>query len=91
MDSVIVIGGDISLVNEPIDGAVDISINIEGSPDLFMPIIPDPYTGSYEFTASDTTQTINVEGMTMLHDIVIDPVPSNYGLITWNGSTLMVS
>jgi hypothetical protein len=24
-------------------------------------------------------------------NIVINPIPSNYGLITWNGSTLTVS
>lgn len=50
-----------------------------------------PYTGEYVFTAGDEAQEIPTEGYRMLHNIVINPVPSNYGLITWNGSTLTVS
>ncbi len=51
----------------------------------------ETYTGSYEFTPSDTAQIISIMGMTATQDITIDPIPSNYGLITWNGSTLTVS
>lgn len=51
----------------------------------------ETYTGSYEFTPNDTTQIIGITGMTATQDITINPIPSNYGLITWNGSTLTVS
>ena len=51
----------------------------------------DPYEGSYEVTPSATAQVLATGGHTMTADIVIDPIPSNYGLITWNGSTLTVS
>ena len=90
MKDLIVIGGEATLENL-VDGEFDIELAIDGSPGSFMPIMPNAYMGSYEFEASDTAQTISVEGKTMLHDIVIDPVPSNYGKITWNGSTLLVS
>ena len=50
-----------------------------------------PYTGAYTFTPTTSTQTIEIDGKTASQDITINPIPSNYGLITWNGSTLTVS
>lgn len=50
-----------------------------------------PYTGEYEFTPSSETQTIPIYNKIASADIVINPIPSNYGLISWNGSTLTVS
>lgn len=51
----------------------------------------EEYEGAYEFTPTDQIQTIPVAGQTPVQDIIINPIPSNYGLITWNGSTLTVS
>ena len=51
----------------------------------------DPYTGDYTFTPTQYSQTIPILGKTAAMDIVINPIPSNYGLITWDGSTLTVS
>ena len=50
-----------------------------------------PYTGEYEFTPTSEAQTIPTENKTLAHDIIINPIPENYGLITWNGATLTVS
>lgn len=50
-----------------------------------------PYSGRTEFTPSDSTQVIEAAGLLFEEDITINPIPSNYGLITWNGSTLTVS
>lgn len=49
------------------------------------------YDGPTEFTPSGSTQTIAIENKKALTDITINPIPSNYGLITWNGSELTVS
>lgn len=49
------------------------------------------YDGPYDFTPSTEVQTINVSHTLPRWDITIQPIPSNYGLITWNGSTLTVS
>lgn len=49
------------------------------------------YDGEYSFTPSMETQVINVRNKVVYRDITIDPIPSNYGLITWNGSTITVS
>lgn len=56
-----------------------------------IPIYPSAYTRAYEVTPSNERQTLPTEGLMMSHDVVINPIPSNYGLITWNGSTLTVS
>lgn len=60
---------------------------------ISSPIVPlsVPYTGEYEFTPSDTEQIINVSGKTPLQNIKINPIPNNYGLITWNGAYLFIS
>jgi len=49
------------------------------------------YTGSYVFTPTQSTQTIEIENKMATADITINPIPSNYGLITWDGATLTVS
>ena len=54
-------------------------------------IYPDPYTGEYTITPSAETQTLSTEGLMMTSNVTVNPIPSNYGLITWNGSTLTVS
>lgn len=51
----------------------------------------DVYTGPYEVTPSTSQQTLFTSGKTMAHNVTIAPIPNNYGLITWNGSTLTVS
>lgn len=50
-----------------------------------------PFTGEYEYTPTEDTQTIAIQGKRATQDIVINPIPSNYGLITWNGTTITVS
>lgn len=49
------------------------------------------YDGAYEWTPSESVQTIEIANKKALDNITINPIPSNYGLITWNGSTLTVS
>lgn len=49
------------------------------------------YDGAYVVTPTRQTQTLPTEGCCMLSDITINPIPSNYGLIGWNGSVLTVS
>lgn len=45
-----------------------------------------------ESTPSNVVQTIVPdEAFDGLRHVIINPIPSNYGLITWNGSTLTVS
>ena len=49
------------------------------------------YTGATEVTPSVQRQVLETANHAVASNIVINPIPSNYGLITWNGSTLTVS
>ena len=49
------------------------------------------YEGSYEITPSAEAQVIPTNGLRMTGDFTIAPIPSNYGLVTWNGSVITVS
>lgn len=49
------------------------------------------YAGSTDWTPSSAAQLVPTAGTVLLTDITIEPIPSNYGLITWDGSVLMVS
>ena len=51
----------------------------------------EEYEGSYVFTPTQSTQTIPIADKKATQDIIINPIPSNYGLITWNGAILTVS
>lgn len=49
------------------------------------------YDGSYEWTPTDEIQTIEIAGKKAIDHIKINPVPQNYGLITYDGSGIRVS
>lgn len=52
--------------------------------------VTPPYEGSYEVTPTQSTQTLATSGYRMTGDVIINPIPSNYGLIEWDGSILTV-
>lgn len=56
-----------------------------------IPILPDDYQGAYTVTPTQQTQILETENLMMTSNVTINPIPSNYGLITWNGSFLTVS
>ena len=49
------------------------------------------YRGSYTVTPSSEVQILNTKNMIMESNVTINPIPSNYGLITWDGTTLTIS
>ena len=51
----------------------------------------EPYTGAYSVTPSQEEQTLETTNKRMTQDVVVNPIPSNYGLISWNGSVITVS
>ena len=57
---------------------------------VYIPVV-DVYEGPYEATPTQFTQTLSTEGFTMAQDVITHPIPSNYGLITYNGSIITVS
>lgn len=74
-----------------ISGSLSGSGTITGSLTIPQSILPPSYEGEYEVTPTQQTQTLETDSLYMRGNITINPIPSNYGLITWNGSTLTVS
>lgn len=64
---------------------------IEGMLTIPSAVGVETYDGEYEFTPNEDTQTVSIENKMAVQDITINPIPSNYGRITWNGSTITVS
>ena len=72
-------------------GALSGSIGITGDLDRNYTQTYDSYEGPYEVVPSRETQTLRTNRLLMLSNVTIAPIPSNYGLIEWNGSVLKVS
>ena len=78
----------------PVTNAVSFGVQSVSPLSVSIPLsagYTSPYTGGYEITPTGATQTLNTTGKLMLDDLIINPIPSNYGLITWNGAFLTVS
>lgn len=70
------------------DGGGSISVGVDTT---ITAAINEHYSGPYVAVPSSEPQTLPTNGMVMDDDISIGAIPSNYGLITWNGSILTVS
>lgn len=77
--------------------SVSVSVNAESmGVTICDPVVKEyvdvqTYTGEYEVTPSADTQTLDTTGLRMTRPVVVNPIPQNYGLITWNGAFLTVS
>lgn len=69
------------------DNMVNISFSVGMGISVNYPL----YDGEYEFTPTPSTQTVQISGKAASQNIIINPIPSNYGLVTWNGAVLTVS
>ena len=89
----VVLDGELSL-DLHIDGDMSLNIPVDGEAGTVIKVTEHDlpvYSGQTEVTPSEETQTLQTANRTVLQNIIINPIPSNYGLITWNGSTLTVS
>ena len=78
----IVIDGDISLFL-PIDGESGIVTKVVGQ-DL------PTYTDATEVTPSGNEQVLLTADMVLTKNIIVNPIPENYGRLLWSGNTLTV-
>ena len=82
-----------------VENAVELDVGVSGASivedmELATPIQVvqgEHYTGAVAVTPTASTQTLHTAGLFVDEDITIAPIPSNYGLITWDGSVLTVS
>ena len=76
---------------ERISGRLASSERIRGSLTVPIRILPDTYEGSYEVTPGPEEQVLATADRWLTEDITVKPIPSNYGLITTDGSIITVS
>ncbi len=87
-DSIAGLSGDNDLVPVSIEDSV---ASLSADSMIVIHEGESPYTGRYTFTPTGGMQTVPIGGKTASRDIIINPIPNNYGLITWNGAILTVS
>lgn len=61
-----------------LEGSVALASGVEG------------YQGPYEVTPTREAQTLVTAGRRMASDVVVNPIPKNYGLVTWDGSIISI-
>ena len=71
-----------------VEANIPIQIGVETP--IVASIVPE-YDGDYDITPTSTAQVFQTNGKKITHDFIVEPIPSNYGLITWDGSTITVS
>ena len=89
----VVLDGELS-VSLRLDGELSVNFYLDGTPDKVIRVSDFAYPiyeGITEITPSSEPQILSTTNTTVVQDIVVNPIPSNYGLITWNGSVLTVS
>lgn len=86
---------DIALHVENVTGAHlsvadsgNIPLDIGGS---MYAVGPPYFDGPYEVTPGEETQMLLMKDMRASDHVTVNPIPSNYGLITWDGSVITVS
>ena len=77
-----------------LDGELSLNIPLDGTPDKVIKVAEydlPVYDGITEVTPSNQAQVLQTSNKALTRNIVVNPIPSNYGLVTWNGSVLTVS
>lgn len=88
----------LELIFDEVDSSFDLTLT-EGNAEVGVSfgdvqeiyIHDERYEGAYTVTPSRETQTLPTSGLLMSHDVVVNPIPPQYGLITYNGSIITVS
>jgi len=48
------------------------------------------YEGEYTVTPSEQEQTLETSGKRLAQNVIVEPIPSNYGRISYSGSVITV-
>lgn len=76
-----------------IDGVPSLIIRKDGEAGIITKIresLPS-YTGTTTVTPSTEIQVLRTANKSVYENITVEAIPSNYGLITWDGHTMTVS
>ena len=84
----------ISVMPEMTETLISVSVETEENLTTVSEIkypLQEKYEGETVVTPTQETQTLHTAQLLMPVDIVINPIPSNYGLISWSGRGILVS
>lgn len=84
----------ISIMPEMTETLISVSVETEETLATVSEVkypVQERYTGETVVTPTQETQTLHTATLLMPVDITINPIPSNYGLISWSGSGILVS
>lgn len=88
----IVIDGTLSLLTE-IDGDFELVVPIDGEAGVITTVkeydLPS-YTGQTVITPSENIQTLTTADKVVMQNIIVNPIPANYGKIVWDGARLRI-
>lgn len=76
---------------QTISGMLSAPGGVEGQLTIPNAILPPSYEGPVEVTPSAEGQTLDTANFYMRDNITINPIPNNYGLITYDGANITVS
>ena len=77
-----------------LDGELSLNLHLDGIPDKVLKVMDydlPVYDGITEITPSNQVQVLQTSNKTLTRNIIINPIPSNYGLVSWNGLGIRIS
>lgn len=88
----VVLDGEISLINQ-IEGELGLNAEYDGEIGEVIVVAEHDlptYTGPTVITPSEDTQTLMTADKVVTKNIVVNPIPANYGKIVWDGARLRI-
>lgn len=76
-----------------LDGELSLNIPLDGTPDKVLKVAEYDlpiYDGITEITPSQDTQILQTSNKALTRNIVVNPIPENYGRLLYSGNTLTV-
>lgn len=84
------ISGSITLTNS-IKGSLTDGGFLSGNVQVAQTEKADAYMGPYTVTPSQDTQIVHVKDLKMVQNITVEPIPSYYGRVSYNGSVITIT
>ena len=76
-----------------LDGELSLNIPLDGTPDKVIKVAEydlPVYDGVTEITPSNQVQVLQTSGKVVTQNIIVNPIPEDYGRLLWSGNTLTV-
>ncbi len=76
-----------------LDGELSLNIPLDGTPDKVLKVTEydlPVYDGITEVTPSNQAQVLQTSNKALTRNIIVNPIPEDYGRLLWSGNTLTV-